>query len=567
MPACTTYWATTLGNPGQLNENYDPQYRTIGATFEIYPGLMVPSDLAPTQIVPGVLAAQTMYNTPPQCTLNDPLNPLTPEVFAVSQPYVNGSGSITINGQGFGSLAGSLLVDGIDSQTLPFVTVDSWTDTQIVVSVLPGAPGGTYQVDMIGTNGNQSVNGMTFHIIGGAYTPTVYEAGPGYAYATIQDAINAATTAGGDALVVVYPNTPEQWNPFGVYYENLVISSPIKLQGVGPGGVQPDGTIVLGSNLDGRGVAGDTGYSDIWRALFDTISWSGNQAIFEGPVIYVLATDTEFTDTFNASIDGFTIQGGDQQGFPNNITPADPTQKTFASVQGGGIFVNGYARHLQITNNVMQSNGGAYAGAIRLGTPHLTGVYTDSQNDAITIANNRILANGGTNLAGAIGIFNGADGYEIVNNDICGNFSAEYGGGISHYGFSPGGSIHDNRVYFNRAYDEGGGIMIAGELPADPTLLSPGAGPVDVYNNLIQANLGNDDGGGLRFLMAGDFPYNVFNNIIVNNISTHEGGGVSLNDAPNVRFFNNTVMKNPHDGNSDDEYRCPCSCWSILFAQ
>jgi hypothetical protein len=67
---------------------------------------------------------------------------------------------------------------------------------------------------------------------------------------------------------------------------------------------------------------------------------------------------------------------------------------------------------------------------------------------------------------------------------------------------------------------------------------------VDVYGNLIQANLGNDDGGGLRFLMAGDFPYNVYNNFVVNNISSHEGGGVSLNDAPDVRFYNNTVMKN-----------------------
>ena len=37
---------------------------------------------------------------------------------------------------------------------------------------------------------------------------------------------------------------------------------------------------------------------------------------------------------------------------------------------------------------------------------------------------------------------------------------------------------------------------------------------------------------------------NVYNNMIVNNVSTHEGGGISLNDAPNVRVYNNTVMKN-----------------------
>ena len=50
------------------------------------------------------------------------------------------------------------------------------------------------------------------------------------------------------------------------------------------------------------------------------------------------------------------------------------------------------------------------------------------------IANNRIIANGGTNLAGAIGIFAGSDGYEVDHNDICGNYSVEYGGGLSVYG-------------------------------------------------------------------------------------------------------------------------------------
>jgi len=338
--------------------------------------------------------------------------------------------------------------------------------------------------------------------------------------------------------VVVYPDTPVQWNPEGAYFENLIMYTPIKLQGVGPGG---DG--ILGSIIDGRGVAGDTIYADEWRVKVAGLDWDGNQAIFEGPVVYILAEDREFDEEFKAAIDGFRITGGDQQGFPNNLT-VDPALKEAQAVQGGGIFANAYARYLQITNNVMQSNGGAYAGAVRLGTPHLPGTLNDSENDFVRIAHNRILANGGTNLAGAVGLFSGSEGYEVAHNDICGNFSAEYGGGISHYGLSPGGSIHHNRVYFNRAYDEGGGIMIAGELPADPATLSTGAGPVDVYANQIQANLGNDDGGGLRFLMAGNFPYNVYNNIIVNNISSHEGGGVSLNDAPDVRFYNNTVMKN-----------------------
>ena len=37
---------------------------------------------------------------------------------------------------------------------------------------------------------------------------------------------------------------------------------------------------------------------------------------------------------------------------------------------------------------------------------------------------------------------------------------------------------------------------------------------------------------------------NVYNNIIVNNVSTHEGGGIAIDDAPNVRIYNNTIMKN-----------------------
>ena len=170
------------------------------------------------------------------------------------------------------------------------------------------------------------------------------------------------------------------------------------------------------------------------------------------------------------------------------------------------------------------------------------------------ISHNRITHNGGSNLGGAVAIFTGANGYDFSRNDVCGNFSSEYGGGISHFGNSQGGSIHDNQIYLNGSYDEGGGVMIAGELPTNPaTTLSRGSGDVSIFNNLIQENVANDDGGGLRLLMTSGANANgslnnskidVFNNIIVNNVSTHEGGGVALDDATNTRFYHNTVMKN-----------------------
>ncbi len=560
------------GQPGRLNPEYNPQYRTISANFEVYPGTGIIADLAPTQVAVSIQSPGTQFNHVAMCKLAD----TTPEFFAVDKvtmPQRGTDAERTIN------IFGRHFADALGGQGNGFVTLDddsalvldivSWTDTQITAVVQDKMDRGPHQLTIVHDNGEKLVNGITLHTIFGSYQPTIFEVGPGKAYdpflgATIQDALNDAALVN-NALVLVYNRmygldlnnlTPEQeaeflWNPTGVYYENLVMHSPVKLQGFGPGGVYENGDFVLGSALNGLAYAGDNGNAQAWRTFVGGLDYVGQQQMFEGAVISVFAeTTNQFKSSYYASIDGFKIEGGNQQGFPNNINEiggGNNGQPAQVVIQGGGIFVNGYARYLRITNNVMQNNGGSYGGAIRLGTPNMPEDDPDknAENDNIRILNNQILANGGTNLAGAIGIFDGADRYEVAYNDICGNFSAEYGGGISHYGFSNLGEIHNNRIYFNSAMDEGGGIMLAGELPANPALtLSPGTGRVDVYSNIVQANMSNDDGGGLRFLMAGDYLFNVYNNMFLNNISTHEGGGVSLNDAPNVRFYNNTVAKN-----------------------
>jgi len=420
--------------------------------------------------------------------------------------------------------------------------------------------------------------------LGTLYTPSVIEVGPGKAFDptittidpitglpyehALQNALEAAASRG-TALVVVYPNlATANANPAGEYFENIVVHSSVKLQGVGPGGVYTDTNnvthVVPGSIIDGIGYSPDATPSTDWYALVASLltpdpnggdpTAVGNPSISDGEVVYVLPTSTtQFNAGFKTAIDGFTIQGGDQLGFPANINALGggqtnggrPTFQGDVPTQGGGIYVHGYAHYTQITNNVLQSNGGAYAGAIRVGTPTIA-----NHNDNVRIAYNRIVANGGTNLAGAIGLFRNSDGYEVDHNDLCGNYSSEYGGAISHFGLSPNGKIHDNHIYYNQSVDEAAGIMIGGELANNPNANygapngPQGAGAVDVYNNLIQSNIAGDDGGGLRFLMAGNFIYNVYNNFIVNNVSAHEGAGVALDDAPNVRFYNNTVMKN-----------------------
>ncbi len=768
------------GVPGRLNLNYNPQYRTIAAEFEVFAGLIVPADTAPTQLGVNAQLPGAQFNGPLVCRVNDPAAPTAPELYAVSRPYVDmrtaGTKSFSIDGQGFGAAAGTVALDGVALPTT------SWSASHIDVTVPATTPVGPHQLAITSTSGARTVNGITFHVLGqdvfpatavlddfnrstastaqglgaswgadgnttsrfrvtptslvgftnqaqaltnstssqgnatwlpgtgfgpnqeayftftktataaeqgvllkftgssaspnanasswisvvfngtsnavqvktknagsstitnrgpaiaatfaagdqlgarafadgtvrvfkngaqigapvaipttGAtafvtgggriavrfagttaandarfdnfgggtignsrYEPNLYEVGPGLSGPNqfpavqydegnpphpVQDALDAAAASPGDDLIVVYPGlaTPSnpRLNPRGAYYENLIVHSPVKLQGVGPGSA--DGS-VQGSVIDGSAFGGDTALADNWRTAIDALTRVGNQTVYEGPVVSVFAaTTSQYGSAFRAGIDGFDVRGGDQSNFPTNINQigGGPTGlPANAITQGGGVFVNAYARYLQITNNVIESNSGSYAGGIRIGTPNLPEPDTSQHNDHVRIANNRVVTNGGTNLAGGIGLFAGSDGYTVSGNDICGNSSAEYGGGVSVYGYSPNGSIDHNRIWFNSSYDEGAGIMIAGELPADPLILSPGTGPVDIRENLVQANIANDDGGGIRFLMAGNYPMNVVNNMIVNNVSTHEGGGIAIDDAPAVRVINNTVMNN-----------------------
>ena len=209
----------------------------------------------------------------------------------------------------------------------------------------------------------------------------------------------------------------------------------------------------------------------------------------------------------------------------------------------------------RITNNYISGNGGSYGGGIRVGTAFLTipgGHDGSSHNTQLTISRNKLLYNGGFNLAGAIGLFGGSEEYVVDRNYICGNSCQEYGGGISHFGRSNNGRISNNLILWNRAVDEGGGIIIASETLADTDgrNFSVFAGNVNIDDNVIQGCVSGDDGGAIRFLNVGLDDYYVRNNIITHNLAMHEGGGVSINDSPFVHFTNNIVMNNMVSGTS-----------------
>ncbi len=486
---CPAVYKFVGNDPGPIdnpNPNYNPNYQTITFQFDVWPGKTTFADIALFNIVGFVEFPGLQTGQPAQCKLPDSI----PQVYTVSPPYGADGDALTISGVNFGGSPGTVALDGT---ALP---IGSWSDAAITATATGVAPG-PHQLLVTTAAGETSLTGITYHLLGPGYSPTVVIVSqPGDpSIPVIQNAIDAAS---GETLIVVEP---------GTYYQpvNLNVAG-VKLQGYGPGNPAV-GIGGGGSVLDQRFVVGGV-----------------NGLNVVGPA-------GGFNPGFPAQIDGF------------KLTAARDEQDV-----GGGLHVDLNAQNLLIGNNLIQSNGGNFGGGITIGEPY----RGDNNNDNIRIAYNRILQNGGISLAGGIGIFNGADHYEIDHNQICGNYSGEYGGGISHFGYSQGGSIHHNQIIFNGAFDEGGGVLIGGEQPIPPAVLTQGSGEVQIFNNLIQSNLSNDDGGGIRLLQPLDDRIDIFNNMVVNNVATDIGGGIALDDSSNVTIVNNTVARNVSTATAED---------------
>ncbi len=612
-PSMYRFVANDPGQPGHFNTNYSNRYRTIAADFQAWPGLWTVTDEAPTSVGVTAIAPGTNQRIEVNCS------PAVtqPQIFNVNRvqiplPQTTANADITITGIGFsptGTTPAVSLVSEDGTKSYALDVVGTPTDRQLVVR-LSRAPvpvtGGAgiknatmapapyhlvVQNNPGQTSAQVSTNAITVHVTGGntrtatptAANPTLtalfeydpkfntVSGNPSLAVGSIQAWINKAATNPGaqGSVLLVPPRPPSNNNPFGAYYENLIIGKKIKLQGFGPGGVYPDGSRVDGSILSGKAWSPDTVNADLADAngLFYTTGeeWFntlGSQTnvnaanIAAGAVITVVGRNNTFgnvnanvnTDNLHAAIDGFQIREGQQKDFPGNLNAATGQVTPILGTptiteQGGGIYVHSNARNVMISNNIITANGGAYSAGIRVGTPYLN-ANSNSNNQNLTIARNAIKDNGGVNLAGGIGIFGGANNYSVRYNDLCGNFSVEYGGAVTHFGNSPNSSIDHNRVWLNESFDEGGGLMIAGQLPLAGQPVSLGTGKVTIDSNVIEANLANDDGGGIRVLQANNSPIVISNNVIANNVSTHEGGGISLDDAAQVTIKNNTIARN-----------------------
>ncbi|MHB8721757.1 MAG: choice-of-anchor D domain-containing protein [Steroidobacteraceae bacterium] len=190
--------------------------------------------------------------------------------------------------------------------------------------------------------------------------------------------------------------------------------------------------------------------------------------------------------------------------------------------------------------------------------------------------------------AGGVSFCTGADNYKFNYNWVCGNLSSGDGGGLGHLGLSYNGDIEHNTFLFNQSLNptipaNGGAMIVMGSPDVDPACstvdqdcvnpligpngqpIPPSVGPSDGVgpNLVINANLimGNGaeagTGGGISFQNVNGtdvvaFPgspqnwwhVKVTNNIIANNVAGWDGAGISLLDALNIDFVNNTIISN-----------------------
>ncbi|MGC2193987.1 MAG: Ig-like domain-containing protein [Terriglobales bacterium] len=419
----------------------------------------------------------------------------------------------------------------------------SWTPTDITATFPANVITGELTITR-GDTGRTTVNAVTVTV-----ENTIPKRVPS-AYSSIQAAVDAATP--GD-LILVSP---------GTYEELVVMWKPVRLQGSGAGSTLINAAKYPAEKLD----AWRTKVLDLFNAATidllpgqngvdgAPIIGPGLLGTEEGAGITVLAKNDSGNGPLGPNsfrnhasrIDGFGVTGGDG---------------------GGGIFVNGWAHFLEISNNRVFGNSGLYHGGVRVGHPFLLDLAGNGPfgfNSNVNIHHNAITTNGSVegSAGGGLSLCTGTDNYNVKWNFICGNFSGGDGGGIGHTGLSNAGVIANNQILFNQNYNQslnvsGGGIFIGGDTPVGGGL-TLGSGTVTIDANLIQGNhAGAGHGGGIRTQQVNGadvqrapnnpnswWQVNITNNMIVNNVAGYSGGGISLQDTARSSIVNNTVMNN-----------------------
>ena len=442
---------------------------------------------------------------------------------------------------GFGATQGSgkVTIGGVNA------TVNSWSDTQVVVAVPSGVPqcamqqqaqyGGTTarcgELVITAGNGKQSIDAITVTI--GGKSPTRLSGGQ-----TIQSAIDAA--APGDLIIV----------PPGSYKELLIMWKPVRLQGVG----------AVSSIINGD--THPAGVIDPWRRQINCL--------------FGLALNGQPYTNTNPTHPGTNPYDGDGNyscpGTGWNYFAAQPNAPQVDRIPLEGILgwdttVNGNLAELLQEPSLM----GAYEGA---GITVLSkGVRAPASTDVFGIGSEAAFPDGTRLLTGSqndCGRGAPGDRRGYVANPFPSNFqcnpsridgigitnSSQGGGGIYVHGWGHNIEISNNRVHNNNGTMTGGiqvgqGEFGEGYINGDATAVPPGSCEtsnvnnvqlpycfnthVNVHNNSVTLNSSTGDelftstpagAGAVTFCHGSDY-YKFNNNWICGNMSSGDGGGVA----------------------------------------
>ena len=502
-----------------------------------------------------------------------------PDQQVTNDAYVGPAGSSapynarTVNRHfGFGSTAGKIAIGGVAA------TVNSWSDTQIAVTVPNGIPncaiqqqaqfGGSIaqcgELSITTANGQQSIDTVTITV--GGKRPTLLPAtapnSPGTVTSSgaLQRAIDAAQP--GDMILV----------PSGTYKEMLIMWKPVRLQGVGAASsiidanAQPAGKLdpwrrqvacLFGIAINGRPIASTNPFDN----PADTSNNGGPYTCTAKQNFQVDRLPLEATAGWDATLNG-------------NLAEMLQEPTLMGAYEGAGITVLGKGIKFPTGSNPFRSdvfpigsrlltandcgNSGAnpYPSNFHCNPSSIDGIgitdasqggggiFVHAWNHNLQIANNRIYSNIGT-LTGGINVGQGEFPPQyLVNgtsNEVPGSCDASMGLHLANnvqepYCFNLNVNVHHNAVTSNTSI--GDELFSGTPAGAGGVSFCTGADYYKFNYNWICGNMSSGDGGGVAhmgFSFNGDIEHNsiLFNQSLNPAIPTH-GGGLMIMGTPDA---------------------------------
>ena len=293
-------------------------------------------------------------------------------------------------------------------------------------------------------------------------------------------------------------------NPRGEYNENLIVHSPGAAAGRRPRRLRRGRH--LRARLDHRRLGLQPGQRQgaAWITLLSGLTYSGEPACRRRGGHSSTTPNGSSRRPLVRRINGFTITGGGERaGLRANVNVTGGSNTPYGAA---GALVDPGRRHLRPRQRPQpaghrqrdRGNGGSYGGGIRIGTPYVGNNRNYDACDRPQPDPRQRRHQPGRRHRDLRRQRRLPGRRQRHLRQLLRRSTAAVSPPSATWARTSGGTISRNRIWFNGSYDEGGGIMVGGELPADPTALSEGSGPVTIEHNMIQANLANDDGGGIR---------------------------------------------------------------------